>query len=70
VNEDLTIHSCHIARRPSPLEVEAAEMAANVDYFSYKKQSGLTPDFHSFGTERISINTAKSDFCGSIALGC
>jgi len=47
---------------PGPLKVEAAEMAGDVDGFSYEEEAGYGSRFHGSGVEPRGIDAACCDF--------
>src|SRR5208282_5374944 len=55
--------------RPGPLEIEATEMAGDVDDFADEKQAGDFAALHGFGGELVGGDTAGGDFGFLVALG-
>lgn len=49
-------------RCPGPLEIEAAQVAGDVDDFAYEKESGDETRFHGFTGEFASVNAAGGNF--------
>ncbi len=47
---------------PGPLEVEAAEVAGDVDYFANEKETGDFAGFHGFAGELVGIHATHSYF--------
>ena len=54
---------------PSPLEVEAAEMAGDIHDFTYKEEPGDVTRFHGFAGKFIGVHTAGGDFGFFITFG-
>ena len=57
------------ARGPSPLEVEAAEMAGDIHDFANKEETGDFAAFHGFAGKFIGVHTAGGDFGFFITFG-
>ena len=57
------------ARGPGPLEVEAAEVAGDVDDFADEEQAGNFAAFHGFGGEFVGVDAAAGDFGFFVAFG-
>src|SRR5690606_22437486 len=58
-----------IAGGPGPLEVEAAEMAADIQYLADEIQPRAVPGFHGFRADRLGGYPAEGDFRSAIAFG-
>ena len=55
--------------RPGPLEVEAAELAGDVNHFTDEEKAGNFSRLHGRGGKFVSIDTTCRDFRFSVALG-
>src|ERR1039458_4012072 len=53
---------------PPPLEVEAAELAGDVDHFSDEKKAGHFSGCHGLGRKFAGIDAARGDFRFSVTL--
>ena len=60
--------ACGVARRPGPLEVEAAEMAGHIQYLADEIQTGLMFGLHRFGADVIGIHAAQGHLRRTVAL--
>src|SRR5436190_2710662 len=58
-----------VARRPGPLEIEAAEPAGHVHHLTDKEQAGRLLRFHRLGRKFGRIDSADRDFRLLITLG-
>src|ERR1035437_10398838 len=54
--------------RPCPLEVEAAELAGDVDDFSDEKKAGHFSRLHGLGRDFAGVDAARRDFGFSVTL--